>query len=194
MSETILRALMRLFAIIADVDNDSESGISEKGREVVASYLKQQLSQELVEQYLSLFLQYVEEQQGKKGKKRLSANSVKVLAICSKINDELRQEQKILVLLKLLEFINYNNSANEYELEFVKTVAETFNIPTYEYENCKALILDKPQNIPYKQHLLIISDEQENFIPEAKHIYNEHLKGQLVILHIESTNMYAFGI
>lgn len=193
MSETILRALMRLFAIIADVDNDSESGISEKGREVVASYLKQQLSQELVEQYLSLFLQYVEEQQEKKGKKRLSANSVKVLAICSKINDELRQEQKILVLLKLLEFINYNNSANEYELEFVKTVAETFNIPNNEYENCKALILDKPHTIPYKQHLLIISDEKENLIPEAKHIYNEHLKGQLVILHIESTNMYAFG-
>lgn len=166
MSETILRALMRLFAIIADVDNDSESGISEKGREVVASYLKQQLSQELVEQYLSLFLQYVEEQQGKKGKKRLSANSVKVLAICSKINDELRQEQKILVLLKLLEFINYNNSANEYELEFVKTVAETFNIPTYEYENCKALILDKPQNIPYKQHLLIIPMNKKILYPK----------------------------
>ncbi|MCX7861400.1 MAG: ATP-binding cassette domain-containing protein [Bacteroidales bacterium] len=193
MSETILKALMRLFAIIADVDNDSESGVSEKGREIVASYLKQQLSQELVEQYLSLFLQYVEEQQGKKGKKRLSANSVKVLAICSRINDELRQEQKILVLLKLLEFINYNNCANEYELEFVQTVADTFNIPAKEYENCKALILDKPQSIPYKQHLLIISDEKENNIPEAKHIYNEHIKGQLVILHIESTNMYAFG-
>ncbi len=193
MSETILRALMRLFAIIADVDNDSASEVSERGREVVASYLKQQLSQELVDQYLKLFMQYVEEQRGKKGKKRLSANSVKVLAICSHINDELRQEQKILVLLKLLEFINYNNSVTEYELEFVKTVAETFNIPTNEYENCKALILDKPNTIPYKQHLLIIDNEQNNQIPEAKHMYNPHLNGQLVILHIESTNMYAFG-
>jgi len=193
MSESILKALMRLFAIIADVDNDSESGVSEKGREIVASYLKQQLSQELVEQYLSLFLQFVEEQQGKKGKKRLSANSVKVLAICSKINDELRQEQKVLVLLKLLEFINYNNTANEYELEFVKTVAETFNIPTEDYENCKALILDKPNTIPYKQNLLIIDNQKNNTIAEAKHIYNENLKGQLIILHIESTNMYAFG-
>jgi len=193
MSESILKALMRLFAIIADVDNDSESGVSEKGREIVASYLKQQLSQELVEQYLSLFLQFVEEQQGKKGKKRLSANSVKVLAICSKINDELRQEQKVLVLLKLLEFINYNNTANEYELEFVKTVAETFNIPTEDYENCKALILDKPNTIPYKQNLLIIDDQKNNTTAEAKHIYNENLKGQLIILHIESTNMYAFG-
>ncbi|HOU98610.1 MAG TPA: ATP-binding cassette domain-containing protein [Bacteroidales bacterium] len=193
MSETILKALMRLFAIIADVDNENESGVSEKGREVVASYLKQQLSQELVDQYLALFDQYFLEQQGKKGKKRLSANSVKVLAICSKINDELRQEQKILVLLKLFEFINYNESISEYELEFVKTVAETFNIPALEYENCKALILEKPDKIPYKEHLLIIDHNSENTIPGAKHIFNHNLNGQLVILHVESTNMYAFG-
>jgi len=197
MSESILKALMRLFAIIADadIDNETESDeiISEKGKEIVASYLKQQLNQELVDQYIALFLSYVKEQKSKKGKKRLSANSVKVLAICSRINDELRQEQKILVLLKLLEFINYNGVVTEYELEFVKTVAETFNIPANEYENCKALILDKPQNIPYKQHLLIIDDKKENFIPEAKHIYNEHLKGQLIIIHLESTNIYAFG-
>ncbi len=67
MSETILKALMRLFAIIADVDSESE-GVSEKGREVVASYLKQQLSQELVEEYLALFDQYFLEQRGKKEK------------------------------------------------------------------------------------------------------------------------------
>lgn len=193
MSETILRALMRLFAIIADVDNDSEGGVSEKGREVVASYLKQQLNQELVDQYLALFDQYFQEQQGKKGKKRLSANSVKVLAICSKINDELRQEQKILVLLKLFEFINYNESISEYELEFVKTVAETFNIPALEYENCKALVLDKPEHIPYKEHLLIIDNQPKTTIENAKHIVNHNINGQLVILHIESTNMYAFG-
>lgn len=192
MSETILKALMRLFAIIADVDNENEVGVSEKGREVVASYLKQQLSQDFVEQYLSLFDKYFLEQQGKKGKKRLSVNSVKVLAICSRINDELRQEQKILVLLKLLEFVNYNEFISEYELEFVKTVADTFNIPEFEYENCKSLVTEKPVQIPHKEHLLIIDSHEDNQLEGAKHLFNEHLKGQLVILHIESTNMYAF--
>ncbi len=191
MSETILKALMRLFAIIADADSDSE--VSDTGREVVASYLKQQLSQELVEQYLKLFDEFLAEQQKKKGKKRLAANSVKVLAICSRVNDELRQEQKILVLLKLLEFINYNKKVNEYELEFVKTVSETFNIPPVEYENCKALILDKPNAIPYKEQLLIMDGNTDSTVEGAKHVYNSHLTGQLVILHIESTNMYAFG-
>ncbi len=193
MSESILKALMRLFAIIADVEIGENGEIVNPGRVVVASYLKQQLNQELVDEYLALFDQYIAQHHNKKGKKRMSANSVKVLAICSQVNDELRQEQKMLVLLKLFEFINHESSITEEELEFVKTVADTFNINQLEYENCKALILEKPDKIPYKQHLLLI-DNNKNFAEsEVKHIYNEQLTGQLVVLHIESTNMYAFG-
>ena len=116
MSETILKALMRLFAIIADVEIGENGEISNPGRVVVASYLKQQLNQELVDEYLALFDEYIAQHHSKKGKKRLSANSVKVLAICSRVNDELRQEQKMLVLLKLFEFINYNNKVTGDEL------------------------------------------------------------------------------
>ena len=45
MSENILRALMQLFAIIAKVD-----GVNVIGRNIVQSFLKQQLNQELVDQ------------------------------------------------------------------------------------------------------------------------------------------------
>ncbi|PIP54602.1 MAG: ABC transporter [Bacteroidetes bacterium CG23_combo_of_CG06-09_8_20_14_all_32_9] len=193
MSETILKALMRLFAIIADVEIGENGEISNPGRVVVASYLKQQLNQELVDEYLALFDEYIAQHHSKKGKKRLSANSVKVLAICSRVNDELRQEQKMLVLLKLFEFINYNNKVTGDEFEFVKTVADTFNIDKLEFDNCKALVLDKPDKIPHKQHLLLIDNDKDFSNTEVKHIYNEHVTGQLVILHIESTNMYAFG-
>ena len=193
MSESILKALMRLFAIIADVEIGENGEILNPGRVIVASYLKQQLNQELVDEYLALFDQYIAQHHSKKGKKRMSANSVKVLAICSRVNDELRQEQKMLVLLKLFEFINHESSITDEELEFVKTVAVTFNINQLEYENCKALILEEPAQIPYKQNLLLVDSNKDFSNSEVKHIYSEHITGQLVILHIESTNMYAFG-
>jgi uncharacterized tellurite resistance protein B-like protein len=129
MNESILKALMQMFAIIADAGSEEQTGeLTSSGRAVVESYLKQQLNQELVDEYLKMFDEFVAVNQSKKGKKRLSANSVKVLAICSQINEQLRQEQKMLVLLKLFEFINYNEHISEYEIDFVKTVAETFNI------------------------------------------------------------------
>ncbi|MBI4648761.1 MAG: ATP-binding cassette domain-containing protein [Bacteroidia bacterium] len=190
MSELILKALMRLFAIIANFEKGDSS---ESGRSVVESYLKQQLNQELVDEYLKLFDEYVAVHHSKKGKKRLSANSVKVLAICEQVNEELRQEQKVLVLLQLLEFISYDGNITEDELEFVKTVASTFNISNEEYENCKALILETYDKIPEKENVLLINNNKSFTEPPIKHIFNENLAGYIVTIFIKSTNMYAFG-
>ena len=54
MSERILKALMQLFAIVAKVD-----GITNTGRDIVQAFLKQQLNQELVDEYLKLFDQFL---------------------------------------------------------------------------------------------------------------------------------------
>src|SRR3954465_9339772 len=134
MSERILRALMQMFAIIAKVD-----GVNNTGRAIVQSFLKQQLSQEQVDTYLGIFDEYLEahHQVSKKkdgSAKRTSLNSVKVLKICTQINQELEQPQKVVVLIRLIEFINSNAEISEQEMEFVTTVAETFNIEDDEYK------------------------------------------------------------
>ncbi len=188
MNEKILRALMRLFAIISNFDEDEMSA-----RSIVESYLKQQLNQELVEEYLKFFDEFVAVHHSKKGKKRMSANSVKVLAICEQINEELRQEQKILVLLQLLEFINFNKHVTDVELEFVSTVADVFNISQQEYENCKTLVIETYDKISQKENLLLINSNKDFKDDKIKHIYRENIEGDIIILHLESTNMYAFG-
>ena len=63
MRERILKALMQLFAIIARVD-DEESGETDHqggGRKIVELFLKQQVPLELVEEYLKLFDEFLEE-------------------------------------------------------------------------------------------------------------------------------------
>lgn len=132
MSERILKALMQLFAIICDVED-----ISWRSRDVVESFLKQQLSQDLVDEYLKIFDEYLEQQKGtdsSKKRKRTAVNSVKVLRICTQINEELTQKQKIIVLLRLLEFIYSGDIVTEQEKEFLITVAETFNVDIEEFE------------------------------------------------------------
>lgn len=71
-------------------------------------------------------------------RKRTSVNSVKVLRICSQINEELTQRQKVIVLLRIFEFIHANEQVNEQEQEFVHTVAESFNISEKEYLQLKS--------------------------------------------------------
>ena len=190
MSESILKALVQLFSLIANFDSDDASG---NARDVVASFLKNQFGQSLTDEYMVLFDEYYKKHQGKKGRKRVSSNSVKVLAICSQINEELRQEQKVLTLLQLLEFIHFGGDVNETELEFIETVAESFNINKEEYEDCKTLVLsDKIEDIPTKDSFIILHSHKEKQ-GQKGYRYHENLLGELVIVHIKSTNTFAFG-
>ncbi|MBS1645937.1 MAG: ATP-binding cassette domain-containing protein [Bacteroidetes bacterium] len=194
MSERILRALMQLFAIIAKVD-----GVTNTGRTVVQQFLKQQLNQELVEQYLIVFDEFLEaHHQVTKKKdgtaKRTSLNSVKVLKICTEINKELEQNQKIIVLIRLLEFVHSSNEISEQELEFVTTVAETFNISNEEFSNLRYFAENKKDSIN-AQEFLIIDNHAEN-THVFKHIHCEHFNDQIEIwvISIPSVGMYALKL
>jgi len=194
MSEKLLKALMELFAIIAEVDVESEDN---KSRIVVEQFLKQRLSKDQVTEYLSIYDVYLETHhkvsQKKEGKRKKTAvNSVKVLKICTQINGELEQKQKVFVLLRLVEYINIDKVPTEQELEFVDTVSEVFNIPNQELKDIKDFVTCNESNLMDSERVLIINqfanltNRQHN-----KHIFHDTLTGNLAVLSVESVNMYA---
>jgi len=184
---------MQLFAIIAKAESDG----NKKGKEVVQSFLKEQLNQELVEQYLVLYEQYLEElhQTSKKkdgSEKRLSLNSVKVLRICSDINKELAQKQKIVVLIRLIEFVNSESGISEQELEFITTVSESFNIENEEFACIKEFVESSEGKPKVTSELLLIDSSPMATDTNIRHIFCEDLEGQISMLHVVSVNMYVF--
>lgn len=198
MSERILKALMQLFAIIAREDDD-EAGETDHeggGRKIVELFLKQQLPLELVQEYLKLFDEFLDAHQGKSSKKdgqrkRTSVNSVKVLKICTQINEELAQKQKIVVLARIIEFINENQTVTEQEIEFAATVADTFNISKEEYELIKRFADQRETEQPADDsHIMYINAVKENTMTQSRHIFSEGMQGFVSILHVESVGMY----
>lgn len=194
MSERILRALMQMFAIIAKVD-----GVSNTGRSIVESFLKQQLNQEQVETYLKIFDEYLEAHHAVSKKKdgtakRTSLNSVKVLKICTQINQELEQPQKVIVLIRLLEFIYSSNEISEQENEFVITVADTFNISTEEFNQLREFVEDTADKIPNTPNILVINNKENGYANNCKHIYCETLSNDVRVIQIDSVGMYALRI
>ncbi len=194
MSERILRALMQMFAIIANVD-----GISNIGRSIVESFLKQQLNKEQVEKYLHIFDNFIELHHTSSSKKdgtakKTSLNSVKVLRICTQINQELEQTQKIIVLIRLLEFMYASDDISEQENEFALTVAQTFNISQNEYFQLKHLIEDTYEKIPNSSNILVINNKPNGYNNNSKHIYCDGLISDIRINKINSVGIYALRI
>jgi len=194
MNESILKALMKLFAIIANADAEK---VSDKARTVVKSYLDMMLNQEYSEIYINLFDEFVKQHHhvrkndNRKVQKQTSLNSVKVLKICSEINEQLHQKEKIVVVIRLIEFINQDSVITEKELDFVKTVSDIFNISELEFGQLFNLATSKFDNFKNKSDLIIINSEKENSNSELKHKYEKNLDGELYILRIESTNTYV---
>lgn len=193
MSEQILKALMQLFAIVARPESNTQDR-----RTVVESFLKRQLNQELVSEYLAIFDEYYslyqEKQKDKNTRRRLiSASSVKVLKICTEINEELEQQQKFIVLIQLLEFVKSDTvKITEQEMEFVDTVAETFNISSGEYAQIKDYVLLSFSELPDSDAILIIDGESDTKYSgvSTKHMQVTSLIGQVRVLNVLSSNMY----
>jgi ABC-type multidrug transport system ATPase subunit len=187
---------MQLFAIIAKVD-----GVTNTGRSIVQSFLKQQLTQELVDRYLALFDEYLESHHQVSKKKdgtakRTSVNSVKVLKICTEINKELEQDQKVIVLIRLLEFIYSSNDISEQEYDFVSTVADTFNIPFEEFKQLKSFVEDSTSIFPDSAHLLVINNVPDMGKENTKHLYIDQLNNEVEIwvMDIPSVSMYIMKL
>ena len=200
MSQRILKALMQLFAIIARVDEeiDIQNPITKgHGRNIVQSFLNQELGSEAVEEYLTLFDEFLIAYQGKTTKKdgvrkKTSVHSVKVLRICTQINEELAQRQKMIVLVRIFEFINANESVSEQEREFAQTVADTFNVSMAEYNEIKEFVEAPLDRIIDNANLLYVTPKKVENFEHAKHIYADGLEGQLRVLKIESVNFHFF--
>jgi len=189
MSESILRALMELFALVAKVDS-----VSTDGRTVVKVFLKQQLNAELVQEYMDIFEEYLEKHQKlskvKEGisKKRTSVNSVKVLRICTQINEELKQKQKTVVLVRLLEFL-FAAEYSDQEVEFATTVASTFNISDEEFKITMDFVLAGKNKIPDEENCLIISSQIHEF-SYGKQYFQENVTGSIKVLQLPLTGIY----
>ncbi|MGQ1909763.1 ATP-binding cassette domain-containing protein [Marinifilum sp. RC60d5] len=190
MSERILKALMQLFAIIAH----PKSSANER-RRMVSKYLKQQLDQETAEDYLALYDKHYEENQRRttkksKIKKYTSASSVRVLRICTEINEELIYRQKLIVLIQLLEFLSSEDEISEQEFAFIETVSDTFNLQKNSYQTLKNFVLNDFNEINLSDGLLTVSNSK-TITNTGKNYYSPGLVGQIKILRLPRVNMFV---
>ena len=193
MSEPILKALIRLFALISDVHADRE--ISSRGRDVVRLFLSKHLNNEQVLKYMAVFDDYLRLyypngilKDSIKDRKRTSLTSIRILAICEKINEELQQKQKIYVLVQLMDFISFSTGITDKELDFLETVASAFNIHRSEYQDILGFILE-PGMVSIREEMLFIIDSKDDTDRKGiKHLPNENLRDKLSFLNVASTN------
>jgi len=193
MSEEILKALMQLFAIIAKQDE----GAAANEIDYVHTFLTQQVSSDVVEEYMNLFREKIggedkeEGEEGEKKKKRLTSvkDSVKILGLCKKINKTLNQKQKVVVLVRLFELVNADRKFSDQRMAIINTVAEVFNIDKDEFKSVETFVVQSDFKSLDNPYILIANDEINNN-ETSKFIETEPIGGSLFILQVKSVDLY----
>lgn len=210
MSESILNALIHLFALLAMAN---KKGVTSKGRSIVQGFLKRYLNDTLISEYLNLFDNYqdfykreINYKNIKEKENNKTLISFQTTNVCRQLSKELHRNERIIVLLQLIELVNEDNVITAEERNFINIVARTFNVADSEFGDIQAFVLDTDIENLNKEKVLVIDNRltewSDNIAwmmkknkqprPEEKHIFRENLYGKIVVLFIQSINSFVF--
>lgn len=208
MTESIINALVHLFAIIESAKEDS---FIDSGEIVIRPFLQNNLNNDsLTEEYIKLFYDYLNfyNSQSSVVSDDISIDSTSILQIakiCNQLNKELRIQERFRVFLRLLELINADENVSAKEEEFASLVALNFNLEQSDVNNLKTFILHSSEGNIDKENLLLLDNKQtewpeemawimrkKNKKEETKHIFVENLFGSITVLHLPSVELFLF--
>jgi ABC transport system ATP-binding/permease protein len=178
MSEELLRAILRLFAVVA-----KEGEVTRQEREEIRNFLEEHLSQTAVETYLRFFDDYT--------KSLGSQNQTGTIQqLCDEINPQLTQKQKFRILLELITIIQADGSISPQEEKLVLQIADNFKITREEIDAIRIFVLgQQPADLNHEQ-ILIIDSSTSVAAQRSKHIVRDDLVGFIAVLHVTKSDLY----
>jgi len=204
MRESVLHALIHIFAIISTVN---PAGVTSRGKKILRSYLRRYLNQELEEEYFKLYennLHFYERELKAVEEGELSDEdsliTFQITNICRQIKKGLFIEERMIVFLQLLEFVYEDGTISEQESSIIDIVARTFNISKEEKTNAQAFMLgmkfdritpDTFLSIEGESNIGEASSRYANY-HEWHHMVSRGLRGTIYVLYIASTGHLLF--
>lgn len=184
MSDKLLKALMQLFAILADNERYSHSG-----KRIVEHFLKQQISPSARSYFLEVFenhlQQFSKEREGEFIAQPGLLTKERLKKISGEINRELKIREKYIVLIRLIEFsVSCCDTLTDEEKACLRSVAHTFNISSEDYEICFALTTLQENEIPDHSCLMVLSADQNPTARKLKQLQVPFLEGKILLAYI----------
>jgi ABC transport system ATP-binding/permease protein len=183
MSEPVLNAILRLFALVAKEDQ-----ITETERKKVEEFLSDHLNEKSVTQHLALFDSFGElmTHHGEWSQEVELINQ-----ICTDINRDVEQRQKSVILLELISIILADGSFSEREKKLATEISKALNTKPDELEAITHYVMGNHLRDLDHKDILIVDSTDASF-GRCKKIKREHLDGFISILFLRNSELFFF--
>ncbi len=183
MSEQLLNAILRLFAVVAKEDE-----VTHHERDQIKTFLEGHVSLSAVDSYLKMFDEFTGNLTP--GAAGTTSEVARVSELCREVSVDLTQKQKIVLVLEIINVIQADGSISDREKELVNTIGEHFKINPKEVEAIITFVLaQEPAQINHPQ-ILVIDAANVRGSSRSHYICRSHLRGFIAILYVEQAEFY----
>jgi ABC-type multidrug transport system ATPase subunit/uncharacterized tellurite resistance protein B-like protein len=181
MSEPVLKAIIRLFALVAKEDQ-----VTQQEREYIQAFLADHLSQKAVTAQMGQFDDYAAS---------LSANvsaakeEESIKRLCHEINQEVAQKQKMVIMLELMSIILADGTISSREDHLAKIIGSAFNVASDDIALIKTYVSGQAAEAFDNPSILVINSQRE-LAGGSKHIFRKELDGFVAVLFVKSADIY----
>ncbi len=191
MNESLLHALIKLFAIVANVKHFNNPEIAAK---VVEKYFLKNYGKIQSEKCTNYFKDHLRKyhQRFKEYERSKISQEDQINRICKDINSEFEHKQKVWIVLQLLEFLADSEYVSNEELSLVEKIALSLYVDIDDFNLSKDLIIKPgaPEKLTEK-HLLISADENFSH-PKALHLFKKRFTGKIYVLKLDKSEIFLF--
>jgi ABC-type multidrug transport system ATPase subunit/uncharacterized tellurite resistance protein B-like protein len=182
MSKALLEALVKLLAIIAKEDD-----VTVEERDKVKLVLRNQLNDELVEEYIKIFDDEVEKLLTEE---REQTDEELISEVSKSLNSELTRHQKIAALIQLSAITMADGIISDREAELIELIRENFHVNTDEQASINLFVQGRSPGQLNNPNILIIDENDYGTTNSFHHIKRKPIDGYIGIIHIPKSNSY----
>ncbi|MEM9896914.1 MAG: TerB family tellurite resistance protein, partial [Bacteroidota bacterium] len=172
MSEELLKAIIRLLVIVAK----EEGEVDESEKDAVRDFLYENVSRDDTRHYLKILDQYVNEIDTG------TDDHSQIKEITTSINNELTQQQKLVVMVRLMELIIADEKITDRESELLYLIGEHFKFDDEVVDAITHFVVNRDIN-NYSDFYSVVVCGIEN--PDRpRQVYLESFKGHLAFFKL----------
>lgn len=182
MSEPILNAIIKLFALAA-----KEDLVNKHERDQIHTFLNDHVGQRSVGAHLQAFDDYCKVIANHTPQQE--AEDIRMIA--QEINREVTQKQKNVIMVELLSTVMADGTISAHEDQISRAIGNSLNVSVADQELIKAYVLGQKQG-DFEHDAILSVDSNLSYSGKGRHIYREELDGVIAILYLASTDSYFF--
>jgi len=194
MSEELLKAIIRLFAIVA------KERITEDERANIHEFLSIHANQGSVDHYLNLFDHYSQEDQkshSEDNHENIDDETLefieewaKILEITKSVNSALTKQQKIILIIKIIELVYADRNISERQGNLIFHIGEALKIDAKAIGLLKRFVMGEELEELSSPEVLIIDDGSGEYPKGSLHLDAPNLTGLIAVLRIGDIESY----